>query len=686
MPHHGDVTAAVAVGRDARRASPRRRPVPAGATGRTASGPYDEPDMRTVTALVAETLRMAGRTGQLWWRLWPQLIGVLLLGWAGYHLALMVSVDLSPRLPWLVIPTFAAGLVSLLASVVVTLRMVASQLGVTSLVRAASGAGEDDDEVSVLKLLTITLLPFLAVYAAFGYVEELSTNLVVLSTYTTGFGENVLARLNPVTSTTALVLTITAVVGLYVLRRVVDHLYQRSGLRGLGLLTAFVEACFLLVTVLSGFRLVEHAALWLGDRRFAGWWTAAVDDLAAGFAFFRIDLPQVLDRVGSFLREVLWPVLWDSLSEPIAWLAMAALVFGSKVLSVAELWRKGEPLSARIPGAARMRLTRRLGRATEGTTGVRRAVLHVQEAFLGDIDDKYLPTLQSLRLVLRAGAVFLGAYVLAFAVMRLLGAGLDAALNGLVGAQEVLTWVFLQPFLDLLDQVLMMSLQVTLLAVAFARALTIFADRTPEETGVVTAPLPRQLTRRLRPLGQLGVALALVTVLAVSTVVLQREDDAEVTRARVGEAGALVGRQVTTSAPRFGQQLTAVDGSSDPVPSTGVFVVVPVEFAAPGRSGLTVRAELAVGPRRYLPDLGTTSLAADAGFVTSGDLVFEIDPADVAQGMTVRYVLAELVSGYSGRLETDLGVDRAAAEELRSELVGQTVTYRSVSTTRGLGS
>ncbi|SDD36081.1 hypothetical protein [Auraticoccus monumenti] len=643
--------------------------------------------MTTVTALVAETLRMAARTGQLWWRLWPQLVGVLLLGWAGYHLSLIISVDLSPRLPWLVIPTFAAGLVSLLAGVVVTLRMVASQLGVTSLVRAASGAEEDDDgDVSVLRLLTITLLPFLAVYAAFGYVEELSTDLVVLSSYTTGFTENVLARLNPVTSSTALVLTITAVVGLYVLRRVIDHLYQRSGLRGLGLLTAFVEACFLLVTVLSGFRLVEHAGLWLGDRRFAAWWTAALDDLAAGFSFFRLDLPAVLDRVGAFLTDVLWPVLWDSLSEPIAWLAMAALVFGSKVLSVAELWRKGEPLAARVPGAERMRLTRRLGQAAEGATGVRRAVLHVQEAFLGDIDDKYLPTLQSLRLVLRAGAVFLGAYVLAFAVMRLLGLGLGAVLSGLIGGQEGDTWVFLQPLVDLVDQVLMMSVQVTLLAVAFARALTIFADRTPEETGVETASLPRQLTRRLRPLGQLGVALALCTVLAVSTVLLQREDEADVTRAQVDQAGELVGRQVTTSAPGFGQQLVDVSGGSDPLPTTGVFVVVPVEFAAPGRSGLTVRAELVVGQRRYQPGLGTTSLSADAGFVTSGDFVFEIDPADVAAGMTVRYTLGELFSGYSGRLETDLGVDRARAEELHGDLVGQTVTYRTSTTTRGIGS
>ena len=43
--------------------------------------------------------------------------------------------------------------------------------------------------------------------------------------------------------------------------------------------------------------------------------------------------------------------------------------------------------------------------------GSGRAAVELKEAFLGDIDDKYLPTFHSLRLVLRAGVVFLGSYV-----------------------------------------------------------------------------------------------------------------------------------------------------------------------------------------------------------------------------------------------------------------------------------
>ena len=111
----------------------------------------------------------------------------------------------------------------------------------------------------------------------------------------------------------------------------------------------------------------------------------------------------------------------EALTQPLLWLAVAALVYGSRVLSLAELWRKGQPYAARVPGASIVRpLRREAGRAPgrpaapRGKTG---RCGRLQEAFLGDLDDKYLPTFHSLRLVLRAGVLFLGSYVLVYSLV-----------------------------------------------------------------------------------------------------------------------------------------------------------------------------------------------------------------------------------------------------------------------------
>lgn len=379
--------------------------------------------MRTIGSVLTEAVGLGTRTAQLWWRLWPQLIALMLLGWVGYNTALMVSAEVAVDHAWAVIPLFSLGLVALLSTTVVGLRLVAGQLGVVEMVRTARQEAGDDDEVednSLTKLLILTMLPFLGVYAAFGYVDALANDLVLLTVARSGLGDSLLQKLNPVGSRTAVIVTIVVIVGLYVLRRVVDALYQRTGRRILGLLTTFVESCFLFVILLGGFRLIEQVGLWFSDRKLVGWWDAVVGALASGLAVFRIDLPEVLTRFAELWTQLLWPTLWDTVSQPIAWLAMAALVFGSRVVSVADLWRKGQPLSAQLPGSQHLRITRRLARSSAEATGARRVVLQVQQAFFGDIDDKYLPTWHSLRLMLRAGLVFLGGYIITFSLSTVL--------------------------------------------------------------------------------------------------------------------------------------------------------------------------------------------------------------------------------------------------------------------------
>jgi hypothetical protein len=230
---------------------------------------------------------------------------------------------------------------------------------------------------------------------------------------------------------------------------------------------------------MGGVRVFQSFALWLRDRVFVQWLVAVKNQAAEFLAIFKIDLPAILERLGTFFAEQIWPIFADVLTAPLLWLAVAALVFGSRVLSLAELWRKGQPYAARVPGAsafARYAEKRALRRMGPTPKGVRLAARQLQEAFLGDVDDKYLPTFHSLRLVLRAGVLFLGSYILAYSLVLIAQSYFSRLLDFLVGGRELTFWARWQPVFELGDVPLEL-LRLCLLAVAFRRCLELFRQR-----------------------------------------------------------------------------------------------------------------------------------------------------------------------------------------------------------------
>ena len=171
---------------------------------------------------------------------------------------------------------------------------------------------------------------------------------------------------------------------------------------------------------------------------------------------------------------------WQVVSQPIIWLAVAALIYGSQVLSLAELWRKGQTYADRIPGAgafARYREKQTLRRLGPPPRGVQRVAREAKEAFLGDVDDKYLPTFHSLRLILRAGLVFLGSFVLVYAVLEAVRNYANTALDSLLGGHTVDFWTVWEPWLNLAVNLPFEPLRLCLLAVAFRRCLELFQQR-----------------------------------------------------------------------------------------------------------------------------------------------------------------------------------------------------------------
>jgi len=420
-------------------------------------------------------------TGRVWWRLLPIIVGVYLLGWLGSELGLRVAVILGDISPWLTLIMFAFSFVCTLAAAIVILTLAGRELGIRQLL-PEDEREIDDRDTSITRLLGITLLPFLGMYAAFGQVAKAAERLITQQWIRYGFLSNqqtVVGALYDM-ATKHLGWLIAMLVGIYVVRRLLDFLAERTGLRVLGIVVVLIEAFFLLLVVTGGIRVLQTFGVWLNDRAVMQWLAAIKNALADFFAIFKIDLPEILTRISAFITDTIWPVLVEVIAQPMLWLAVAALVFGSRVLSLAQLWRTGQPYAARIPGMtvfARYGEKRAFRRLEPPPKGVRLAAARIQEAFFGDIDDKYLPTLHALRLVLRAGPIFLGAYIFVYSLVIILQNYLERSIHWLVGGHESQFWVRWEPLSALIQDALIEPVRLCLLAVAFRRCLELFAQR-----------------------------------------------------------------------------------------------------------------------------------------------------------------------------------------------------------------
>lgn len=438
--------------------------------------------MLPLTMLGTDLAILIVNTTRVWWRLLPKILAVYLLGWLGYQLSLELAVLAGNLSPWLSLAIFSSGFIFKLAAIVIILRLAGAELGVRDLI--PEDEYEDDGrESSVTRLLSITLLPFLGIYTAFGQIQQAAADLQVQSKFQSGgviSDTDITNRLNLGSGSPRHYLTVTAVVvGAYIVRRLVDKIYEETGWRPLGFLVALVEGFFVLSVLIAGGGAVQRVLSWLKDRVFVSWLDAIGAALHNLWVYLTSLLPGFLVSAVEAIRDGFWPVLTEVVTQPIIWLAVAALIYGSSVISVAELWRKGKPLASRVR-VARRQIERRSDRSRREFRPDGRVAFvgaELKEAFLGDIDDKYLPTIHSLRLILRAGLVFLGGYVLVYNLLQIVSNYWLAVAHRLIGGHPIAFWSAFGPAVDLLENLPIEPWRLCLLAVALQRALQIFRSR-----------------------------------------------------------------------------------------------------------------------------------------------------------------------------------------------------------------
>ncbi len=406
-----------------------------------------------VAGLAAATARLVRERGAV-------LLGLFCAGWAVHQVGLFGSALLGVRHEVLANLVFVLAVVAELVALVLMVGAVRPALVVPP-------AADDDASPAparavppallaherTLDVVTLAVGPFLAVYAVWGFLDDEVGALFRSNYVVQGIGGVQDWSISLDTERLPLYLGLAA--GGWLLRAVVRVVLRHRRSDAVGVLGVVAEGVWALSVFVVLVVAVRAAKAWLEQR--VVWSELA----AAGQAVVSL-LPDLALPLGPTLREAVQTlategpaVLATVLGLPLMWLALTAVVYGWREVSAADVLA-GTPVAARLERWTRY-----------GTTPAGRVVLLATD----DLRTKYLPVLQALRLVARAGPRVIGAYLLLSAALQALRGLLEIGLSVLVGPRSTAVTLLLDPASDLVVSALATTVSVALYGAVFARAV-----------------------------------------------------------------------------------------------------------------------------------------------------------------------------------------------------------------------
>ncbi len=395
--------------------------------------------------MVATAARLIGRH-------WPALVALFLAGYVGRELAMRAAVrtsELDGTLGFLVL-VFAP--LATLTSLVLMLRVTRSSLPWLRLATADSNEQTvvaDSRPRSLLNYLGSALVPFLAVYASYGYLKQDVSDYGYRVFAAAVFGDAEIFNGKRIDVLSRLPFTFGAVLGAVVviavaLRWLLSRFEGRPRLAWLGILGAYVEVLWITIVAWTLADFQDTAMGWAKDRRAVHWaedsWSAAMDAIGP--------LATPTRGVAAWLGGLLGSV--DAvLVVPLAWLAVGAVVYGHRV----------------APPPLNNGLSRKW-------SIVPAPLRRVGGALTADLRERFGPLVDGLRLVLRAGLAPMLLFCLAFLIAQTASKWLWELERLVIGAQDLPTvWLAIDEPLDVVNDLLATVLLVCLLAAAIDRVL-----------------------------------------------------------------------------------------------------------------------------------------------------------------------------------------------------------------------
>ncbi|MBG0820518.1 hypothetical protein HS048_07200 [Planomonospora sp. ID91781] len=316
-------------------------------------------------------------------------------------------------------------------------------------VRRAEDEGADE---SLFGALNRTTLLFATIYLAWSFHREDAQEFISLDSMKR-IDQDLQGSLAGIESEAGTILLgldmrISAgiAVAAYILRTLFAWLHMNGRVRGGGVLTAFFELGLAFYGLNALFALAASRADWLDER-------AAVAAVKGWFE----DLEKTLPWWKGFWEGVgdLWPLLVDALIEPLAWLAVAALVYGAFAEDTRAVVR-----GTRLETVAdRVERTHALTRTTMSgaTIGFR---------------DRWVPPVHAFRLAIRGGAPLFGVFCLCYVALQVGADYADRSIRALVGSDFPFFWTLFSSPVEFAVDLVAGVLTACLLAAAFDIAAT----------------------------------------------------------------------------------------------------------------------------------------------------------------------------------------------------------------------
>lgn len=618
------------------------------------------------------------QTARVWAFALPKVLIAWVGGWLIYQLSIELVAPIQETHPWPAVILFSLGLVCQLAGIIIAIRVAGEPAGLWD--KLPPEAARIGREESLVKVVSVALLPFVGVYAAFGGIQSATYSLFIagaIRSETILNPQSATTILDPRTAQQRLVIG-AILVGCYLLRRGLEATADRTGRAFFGLLGALVEGFFAVVLVFGGSRMLGDLANWLRSRVFYGW----LDDLGEAFmawlASFHIVIPEILRLSWQFFSTQLWPLFSEALLQPLLWLAVAGMVFGTYTLSVAELWEQADRAGGHFDALRRRsaRLHDLQQRGVHASAGSRRLTLEFFEVFVSDLEDRIVPFIQSLRHVLRVGLPFVGAYALIYALVSSITTASFTLVRKIVGGNYYHFWFQVDPAVDLLSGLLGQPLRLCLLAVAMTLTLKVTnqvneteaALAAPMPGGAVRAPMPR---RRLIGFWTPTLVITLASLLVAGGVIRASELGLGLHQTRVpfGQAAEMMaGQPMQVVEVSAGRQLE-VNGQQYPgLQTQALFVGVLLEVVSNQRPVHSLTCELYApdadgGHVKIDPVVDNVKITGELGFTMRGMFVFE-RPSDGLVGNQLRCRPYTFFISYEPELIFELGIDAARQGEL----------------------
>ena len=419
--------------------------------------------MRTITEAGLEIVRLITDMFRLWWRKLLPLLSWYLVGYIALLLATQAAVWLGEHQHrTLAIALFSAGVLVQIAALVAMIRTCANALFRWRDAAAGPDQTTDPTQRKLMELLSVTMLPLVLVWSAWGILDErIERFAVAYSVETAGA-----ARSSNLFNEADWTFYLPALIGLLVLRRVLETVDDKWPNKPTKFGQIWAEAFFALLLVIVTPPLFKRFISWLDRREIWRLISEQWQQVKDWFAGISIPIPDGLEWMWELVRETLWPLFYDGVAQPMTWLAVTTVVFGHRALSAGSIVQ-GTRFESRI--------AERGGTAASGR--VASLTSRAPELVFGGLKEKFIPTLNAFRLVVRTGPVFLGVVCLVYSLQLLAQDWSFFALVRLLGDHGSSWGVMNNELTSFITSLIFEPLRVALLAAAFDQCVSVAVEQ-----------------------------------------------------------------------------------------------------------------------------------------------------------------------------------------------------------------